>query len=214
MNVFRLKRLPVLGHFLLIASDAVLWYFGSVLGAVYGVAFLGMAATWAAGILAIEAPVASRLYQQRKERKAERETAYAECLTFADRYARTWHESTALDAAYNVARSDSKAAKNRFDLDQSYENQCAATSAETKTVMASKSLLSAKSISDNLRKEYLAARARVDQLAPRPVRSALADFNQCLTQETSARDSARSSFIKAVQADLGQPHWPDKRSLP
>lgn len=214
MNIFRLTRLPVLVHFLLFASDAVLWYFGSTLGAVYGVAFLGVAAAWGAAVLAIEAPVASSWYQQKIKQKAERETAYFELLKFADGYAQAWHESTVRDAARNDAIRDWEAAKDRLKLDSSYDNQHAADGAKNRLLAASKALLSAKTTSDNLREKYLEAMARVNQLAPSQVRSALADFNECLTLETTARDSARSSFIKTVQADLGKPRWPDKRSLP
>lgn len=210
MKISRLKRLPVLAHFLLIASDAVLWYFGAVLGAVWGPAFLGVAAAWAAGILTIEYPVASAWYQKRQERKAEREAAYAEFLAFADGYAQAWRESARLGAANDAANSDLETAKNRYELDNSYENGCAVTSAETKAAKTAESLLSAKLTADDLLEEYLTAKARVDQLAPKALRQVAKDFNTCLTLETSARDTARSRFIKAVQSDLGQPHWPDR----
>lgn len=214
MKIFQLNRLPALGHFLLISSDAVLWYVGSTLSATYGVAFLGVAAAWAAAILGVEAQVASRLYQQRKEQRAKQETVYAEFLASADEYAEAWREFSTLEAAYNIARSEWEAAKNRIALVQNYENQRTATSAETKVAKVSESLISARRKSDNLLQRYLTAMGCADQLASKRVQSALTNFNNLLTEQTSARNSARSIFIKTVRADLGQRHWPDKRTLP
>ncbi|HEX3962179.1 MAG TPA: hypothetical protein VHZ03_37050 [Trebonia sp.] len=209
-RIFRPERLPVLVHFLFFVSTGILWYLGATLGQVYGVAFLGVAMAWTAAILPIEYSVASTAYQQWKERKAKREAAYDEFLTLADQYAKAWDDFSELDAAQQSAVNDRAAAKKSFDRDNSPENLSALNSAETRAVTASKALKQATATTGKLKDEYEQSKACAEQLAAKTVRSALAEFDQSITREASVRGSARSSFLKAVQADLGQRNWPGK----
>lgn len=212
MKVFRRERLPVLVHVLFAGSFGVLLYFGVVGGPTYGPVLLGVAGAWGAAILTIEYPVVSEAYRRYIQRKAELEVGYSRLLSLADSYARAWDSYIDSAAANENATSDKDAAQKRLDLNYNGVNKRAVDDANKKFVMTAQSFLMARQISETRCGEYVRARDSVDRLAPSRVRSALADFDESLTKKTSARDSARLGFVKAVRADLHQRRWPDPHS--
>jgi hypothetical protein len=214
MRVLRLERLPLLVHFAFAASFAVLLYFGIVGGSVYGPALLGVAGAWGAAVVTIEYSVVSKAYEQRVKRKAEREDGYYKLLTSADSYAAAWDSFLAVDATRVNAETDVTAAEKRLSKSYNHENKEAVDVAKERLLMTSQSSSAAQQAYKSRREEYERARDILNRTAPSGVRSALDHFDKCLTREASARDNARSRFVKAAQKDLRQRNWPEGHSLP
>jgi hypothetical protein len=198
---------------LLLAIDGTLWYFVVNADSKDRGAFIGAASAWGVVVVGILVAWIRALISEFEKFKAERRTAYTGLLSSFDDFIVAQSRFNDANAADKAARSDLDAAEKRLQANSNYANGNAVAAAEAQLDDAVKSLSCVTPETERLLDEFQKSAADASPLAPQSVQEAIAALNDTRDQNTSARDRARSNFVKVARGDLGLPSRADESAL-
>jgi hypothetical protein len=178
--------------FLIISFTAAARYRTTLMGvaSAWGLAFVGSASTAAAAA---------------KKSRTKRQNAYREFLDSSDELVAAHERLDLATTRHDEEKAEASATQKQYELYSNAQNGEAAIAANVKLSDARKAWTNADDAVTKLQKDYEAAVQAVGQLAPPSVRPAFEAFRNCPPQDTPARTSARSAFVKAVGLNLA-PH--------
>lgn len=193
----------------LLAVDGALWYFAVTAGPKDRGALFAAASAWGVVIVGILVPWIRALLSEFEKSKAERRAAYTRLLSSLDNFIVAQTRFNNANAADKAARAD----LDRLKVSSGQANSNAIDIAEAQWDTAAESLTSATAEAKSLLAEFKESAADASPLAPQSVQQAIAALNSTLDQAASAKDSARSNFVKAARRDLGVPPRADESTL-
>jgi hypothetical protein len=198
---------------LCVVIEAVLLYLCITARAQDRSAFIAAASAWGLAIVGIAVPWANAASRKKAKSRKKRQAAYAEFLSLSDQSVRAQSSLSDARAAFEAASSQLDAAQEQAELCPNDEYNIIAATVDAKQAKARDRMNSASENVQKVLEKLSAAETGVRQLAPSSVLSAFERFRECPPHDTQARNSARSSFVKAARADLEIPPRADESAL-